>query len=81
VACNGGGAFAPPPEQGPDEPPFGPNFSEIQANVFTPTCAASGCHIGIGVTERSEARSSEQLRPVGELSECSEYRHTARRAG
>ena len=25
---------------------FGPNFSEIQANVFTPDCATSGCHVG-----------------------------------
>ncbi len=38
----------PPP---PDDPPpptsnFGPNFSEIQANVFTPSCATSGCHAG-----------------------------------
>lgn len=29
----------PPPTTG-----FGPNFSEIQSNVFTPTCATSTCH-------------------------------------
>ena len=27
---------------------FGPNFSEIQTNVFTPNCATSGCHAGSG---------------------------------
>jgi hypothetical protein len=48
AACNGGGSFAPSDEPEPEEPPFGANYSEIQANVFTPTCAASGCHIGIG---------------------------------
>jgi hypothetical protein len=41
---------APPPPSPPPPPPpaagFGPNFSEIQANVFTPDCATSGCHAG-----------------------------------
>ena len=41
---DGGGAAAPPAP--PPPPTFGPNFSEIQANVFTPTCAVSGCHLG-----------------------------------
>jgi hypothetical protein len=27
---------------------FGPNYSEIQANVFTPSCATVGCHSGAG---------------------------------
>lgn len=38
-----GGAAPPPPP-----PPGGlaPNFSEIQAAVFTPTCATSTCHSG-----------------------------------
>ncbi len=39
----------PPPPPPPPPPPtgsFGPNFSEIQASVFTPTCATSGCHAG-----------------------------------
>lgn len=26
---------------------FGPNFSEIQANVFRPDSATSGCHAGV----------------------------------
>ena len=47
-ACNGSGSFGPSPDPDPEPPPFGANFSEIQANVFSPTCAASGCHIGIG---------------------------------
>ena len=48
-ACSSGdGSFAPTPPPPVEPPPFGANFSEIQANVFTPTCAASGCHIGIG---------------------------------
>ncbi len=39
---------APPPPPPPPPPPvaFGPNFSEIQTNVFTPNCATSGCHAG-----------------------------------
>ncbi len=36
-----GGAAPPPPPGG-----FNPTFSEIQANVFTPTCATSTCHSG-----------------------------------
>jgi len=39
---------APPPPPPPPPPTFGANFSEIQANVFTPDCATSGCHIGGG---------------------------------
>jgi len=30
---------------------FGANFSEIQSNVFTPTCAISGCHFGAGAPQ------------------------------
>lgn len=39
---------APPPPPPPPPPSvgFGPNFSEIQASVFTPDCATSGCHSG-----------------------------------
>jgi hypothetical protein len=40
---------SPPPPPPPPPPPaagFGPNFSEIQDNVFTPDCATSGCHAG-----------------------------------
>ena len=36
----------PPPPPPPTGSSFGPNFSEIQANVFTPTCATSTCHAG-----------------------------------
>ena len=41
-------AGSPPPPSPPPPPAagFGPNFSEIQANVFTPDCATSGCHAG-----------------------------------
>jgi len=44
---------APPPPQPPPQPPppganFGPNFSEIQAIVFTPSCATANCHSGGG---------------------------------
>ncbi len=43
-------ADPPPADPPPDPPPpgasFGPNFSEIQAAVFTTTCATSGCHAG-----------------------------------
>jgi len=36
----------PDPDPHPAPPPagFNPNFSEIQANVFTPGCATAGCH-------------------------------------
>ena len=42
---------APPPPGPPPPPPppgasFGPNFSEIQAAVFTPSCASANCHGG-----------------------------------
>ncbi len=30
---------------------FGPNFSEIQANVFTQDCATTGCHFGAGAPQ------------------------------
>lgn len=40
-ACDGGDGTGLPPLG-----PLGPNFSSIQANVFTPTCATTGCHFG-----------------------------------
>jgi hypothetical protein len=40
------GSPPPPPPPPPPAAGFGPNFSEIQANVFTPDCATSGCHAG-----------------------------------
>jgi hypothetical protein len=48
AACGGGDGSGgtPPPEEPPPSPPFGANFSEIQAELFTPTCAVSGCHTG-----------------------------------
>lgn len=59
VACNIGSyddavdrfnQNAPPPAPPPSPPPpganFNPTFSEIQANVFTPTCATANCHSG-----------------------------------
>jgi hypothetical protein len=50
AGCGGGDGYSDeePPEMPPPEspPPFGANFSEIQAEVFTPTCAVSGCHTG-----------------------------------
>ncbi len=53
-ACGGGdgSGIAPPPQpQPPPPPPFGANFSEIQDNVFTPTCAVAGCHTGAGAPQ------------------------------
>jgi len=50
TGCGGGSggssAGEPPDDPPPPSPPFGANFSEIQAEVFTPTCAVSGCHTG-----------------------------------
>jgi hypothetical protein len=42
VSRFGGDAPAPPPPPGG----FAPDFSAIQANVFSPTCATSTCHAG-----------------------------------
>ena len=39
---------SPPPPPPPPPGGFGPNFSEIQANVFTPSCTTVGCHSGAG---------------------------------
>jgi hypothetical protein len=45
AACGGGGEDAPP-----TPPPAGlqPTLASIQANVFTPSCAKSGCHADPG---------------------------------
>lgn len=58
AGCGGGSGTA---AGGP--PPFGPVFSEIQASVFTPACATSGCHIGAGAPQglRLDAASSHGL--------------------
>ena len=49
AACTGGDGSGLPPRLPPGA--FGPNFSEIQANVFTPTCATTGCHQGAGAPQ------------------------------
>ena len=56
VGCSGGSGsstVAPPAPPPPPPPPpaFAPNFSEIQSNVFTPTCATAGCHAGAGAPQ------------------------------
>jgi hypothetical protein len=56
TGCGGSGSddSAPPgspPPPPPSTPPFGPNFSEIQAELFTPTCATAGCHTGAGAPQ------------------------------
>ena len=47
---SGGGSTTtppvPPPPPPPPPPPLSAVFSSIQDNVFTPTCATSGCHQG-----------------------------------
>jgi len=48
-ACTGGDGSGLPPTQPPGA--FGPNFSEIQANVLAPTCATTGCHLGAGAPQ------------------------------
>jgi hypothetical protein len=44
ASCSGGDGSGLPPILPPGA--FGPNFSEIQANIFTPNCATTGCHLG-----------------------------------
>jgi hypothetical protein len=46
AACGGGGEDEAPPAP----PPAGlqPTLASIQDNVFTPSCAKSGCHTGAG---------------------------------
>ncbi len=58
AACDGGDGSGLPPVG-----PLGPNFSEIQGNVFTPNCATSGCHFGAGAPQglRLDAASSYAL--------------------
>lgn len=53
ASCGGGGgsSYSPPPPPPPPPVTFGPIFSEIQASVFTPTCAVSGCHTGSGAPQ------------------------------
>ncbi len=42
------GRVTPPPVTPPPPTGFNPNFSEIQTNIFTPSCATSSCHSGSG---------------------------------
>ena len=42
AACGGGGG-------GDEAPPLQPTLASIQANVFTPICADSGCHASPGM--------------------------------
>ncbi len=71
-ACDGGDGTGFPPLG-----PLGPNFSEIQANVFTPTCATTGCHFGAGAPQGlrlDEANSYALLVGVGSMEEPSVLR-------
>ena len=49
ASCSGGDGSGLPPRLPPGA--FGPNFSEIQANIFTPNCATTGCHLGAGAPQ------------------------------
>ena len=53
AACSGGSGTttANPPPPPPPPATINPVFSEIQASVFTPTCATSGCHQGAGAPQ------------------------------
>ena len=54
AACSGGSGGDNGNNNGNQNPPpaaFNPVFSEIQSNVFTPTCAVSGCHTGAGAPQ------------------------------
>jgi hypothetical protein len=49
AACSGGSGEGLGSATPPDS--FDPVFSEIQSNVFTPTCATAGCHAGAGAPQ------------------------------
>ena len=49
AACSGGSGN--PTANPPPPMTLNPVFSEIQAAVFTPTCATSGCHAGAGAPQ------------------------------
>ena len=49
AACTGGDGSGLPARLPPGA--FGPNFSEIQANVLVPNCATTGCHLGAGAPQ------------------------------
>jgi hypothetical protein len=49
ASCSGGDGSGLPPILPPGA--FGPNFSEIQANIFAQNCATTGCHFGAGAPQ------------------------------
>lgn len=49
ASCTGGDGSGLPPVLPPGA--FGPNFSEIQANIFTQNCATTGCHFSAGAPQ------------------------------
>ena len=46
AACGGGSG-----EEAPPLPTLQPTLASIQVNIFTPTCAVSGCHFGAGAMQ------------------------------
>ncbi len=44
-SCGGGGGYSGGMMPSPP-PPLQPTLSSIQSNIFTPSCALSGCHAG-----------------------------------
>ena len=46
AGCGSGGEEAPPPPTG-----LQPTLASIQVNIFTPSCAKSGCHTGAGAQQ------------------------------
>jgi len=49
ASCSGGNGSGLPPVLAPGA--FDPDFSDIQANVFTQSCATTGCHFGAGAPQ------------------------------
>jgi len=49
ASCTSGDGSGLPPRLPPGA--LGPNFSEIQANIFVPSCATTGCHLGAGAPQ------------------------------
>ena len=45
AACGGDGVVSEPPVAG------GPTLSSLQASIFTPNCAVSGCHLNPGAEQ------------------------------
>jgi len=49
AACDGGDGSGLPPRAPPGS--IDPSFSAIQANIFEPNCAVTGCHFGAGAPQ------------------------------